>query len=389
MSGSLAVRHGPSLGGKLRCAARLALCAAVSWYLCLWWGTSTAPVPAALPAVLILREDVYVWPRLGRERLAGVLVGVLLSTGLLHWVTDPGWAFPLVLVCGCAGTYLLGRPGSPNQQVLISALMVYATAVPGYPLARFEESLVGIAVVVVLAPLLWPPAPFRTAAEQVDGYRTGVTGLLSGIAGALERGTTGGGAGAPTAALSGPLPERARLWLGPQAGRDAFDRASGRRYRLLRRAGRPPEGLDGRLVLAVRSASALQHFTDELRERARRDTAGGVTAPSADASAGRSGDRSHDPASRALAPLVRATADALDRALLGEDFAAPLDRARALDRAHRRAYPGRRDAVLRAGLHLTHEALTRHRRLLAGAGTGADAGGPVGGEPPGRGAPHA
>ncbi|MFD9725357.1 FUSC family protein [Streptomyces sp. NPDC059072] len=366
MSGLVAVPYVFTPVSRLRSAARLVLCAAVSWYLCLWWGTSTTPVPAALPAVLILREDVYAWPRLGWERLAGVVVGVVLSTVLLHWVTDPAWSFPLVLLCGCAGMYLLGRPGSPNQQVLITALMVYATAVPGYPLARLEESLVGIAVVVLLGPLLWPPDPYRSAAEGLDGHRIAVGELLSGITGALERGAAAPDPAAAVAPVS--LPERAGLWLRPQACRDAFDRAAAGRSLLRRRAGSPPDGLDGRLVLASRTALTLQYFTEELGERTRHGSRAAPTGPAADGTP--------DPALHALAPLVRVTADALDAALLGSDFAELLDRARALDLAHRRAHPGRHDAVLRAGLHLTHEALADHLRLRA-----AGRGDPDGSEP--------
>lgn len=346
MSGMVAAPYVPSPGRRLRSAARLALCAAVSWYLCLWWGTSTAPVPAALPAVLILREDVYAWPRLGWERIAGVVVGVVLSTVLLHWVPDPSWSFPLVLLSGCAGMYLLGRPGAPNQQVLITALMVYATAVPGYPLARLEESLVGIAVVVLLGPLLWPPDPYRSAAAGLDAYRSGVRELLAGITTALERGRPD--------VEPATAPEPAGPWLRPQASRDAFDRAAAGRRLLRRRAGLPSEGLRGRLVLATRTALTLQYFTQELYERGRGGSPGAPAEPGAQGAP--------DPALCDLAPLVRATADALDAALLGTDFARHLDRARTLDLAQRAAHPGRHDAVLRAGLHLTHEALADHLR---------------------------
>ncbi|MFI1154622.1 aromatic acid exporter family protein [Streptomyces sp. NPDC020817] len=353
MSGPVAIAYAAHPGVRLRSAARLALCAAVSWYLCLWWGTSTLPVPAVLPAVLIMREDVYAWPRLGRQRLAGVVVGVLLSTVVLHWAADPAWSFPAVLVCGCAGMYLMGRPGAPNQQVLITALMVYATAVPGYPLARLEETLVGIAVVVLLGPLLWPPDPYRSAAAGLDGYRADVRELLGGIAGRLERGLAAPG---PAEREESALPEQARVWLRPQAARDAFGRAAAGRLLPGRRArGLPPDGLEGRLALGIRTALTLQYFGQELRERAATDTPG----PPASGAPTTPGP-TPDPALRDLAPLVRATAAALDAALLGEEFTAALDRARALDLAHREAHPGRHDAVLRAGLHLTHEALADH-----------------------------
>ncbi|WP_168714666.1 FUSC family protein [Streptomyces sp. A0592] len=328
----------PSVGAGLRSGARLVICAAVPWYLCLWWGTSTAPVPAALPAVLILREDVYAAPRLAWERLLGVFVGVALSTLLLDRLPPSSLSFLAVLVCGCAGMYLLGRRGSPNQQVLITALMIYATALPGYPLARLAETLVGIAVVVLLGPLLWPPDPYRSAAEGLDAYRAGVGRLLDGVAGRLAR-------GGPPAAPD-PLPEGAQLWLRPQACRAAFDRTARRR-----RTRTPPDGLDGRLGLAARSAVTLQCFTQELQERARGPAPDPSAAPAPSAP---------DPALRDIAPLVRATALALDAALRGAAFAAELDRARGLDLAHRSAHPTRHDAVLRAGLHLTHEALSDH-----------------------------
>ncbi|MCM9076685.1 hypothetical protein ACH4TC_21105 [Streptomyces spororaveus] len=373
MPGTVAVLHNPPPRARLRTATRLAVCAAVPWFLCLWWGTSTVPVPAALPAVLILREDVYAAPRLGWDRLVGVVVGVALSTFVLHWLPPPSASsvtsasaaasvsFLAVLACGCAGMYLMYRDGAPNQQVLITALVIYATAVPGYALARLVESVVGIACVVLLGPLLWPPDPYRSAAAGLDAYRSEVGGLLGSVAARL----TGGGP--PTAP---ELPEGAVPWTLPQDGLAAYDRAA-RRARLprpyVRAPSRPPDGLGARLRLAARSALTLQYFAQELRERAR---ATGTTGTTGDTGRGGPpgpgtpppgpGAPPPDPALRDLAPLVRATARALDAALRGEDCAADLERARGLDLAHRAAHPTRHDAVLRAGLHLTHEAVADH-----------------------------
>ncbi|MFD6184650.1 FUSC family protein [Streptomyces goshikiensis] len=317
-------------------AARLVVCAAVPWGLCVWLGTSTAPVPAALPAVLILREDVFAAPRLALERMAGVVVGVLIAVAVLHWLPLSTASFLLVMVCGCAGMYLLGGAATPNQQVLISALMIYATATPGYPLARLEESAVGVAVVALLGPLLWPPDPYRTARAGLDAYRTEVAARLDGIA---DRAAAGQPAPAGPQALA--------LWRRPQALAAALDGTLARlRLVPLKRAdGARLAGLRPRLGLAARTALTLQFFTGELTDRARAATA--TAGP--------------DPAVRALEPLVRATSRALDEALRGADCTAELTRARALDAAHRAAFPTRHDAVLRAGLHLTHEALADHQ----------------------------
>ncbi|MFE3996736.1 FUSC family protein [Streptomyces goshikiensis] len=324
-----------ALRGSLGPAARLVVCAVVPWGLCVWLGTSTAPVPAALPAVLILREDVFAAPRLALERMAGVVVGVLIAVAVLHWLPLSTASFLLVTVCGCAGMYLLGGAAGPNQQVLISALMIYATATPGYPLARLEESAVGVAVVALLGPLLWPPDPYRTARAGLDAYRTEVAARLDALA---DRAA----AGQPAPAG----PEAVALWRRPQALAAALDGTLARlRSVPLKRADRARlAGLRPRLGLAARTALTLQFFTGELTDRAR----------AADATTG------PDPAVRALEPLLRATSRALDEALRGADCTAELSRARALDAAHRAAFPTRHDAVLRAGLHLTHEALADH-----------------------------
>ncbi|WP_327266086.1 hypothetical protein OG444_36140 [Streptomyces sp. NBC_01232] len=367
MPGTATVPHNPPPRARLRSAARLAVCAAVPWFLCLWWGTSTVPVPAALPAVLILREDVYAAPRLAWDRLVGVVVGVALSTFVLHWLPPPSassvtsasasasLSFLAVLVCGCAGMYLMYRGGSPNQQVLITALVIYATAAPGYPLARLVESAVGIVTVVVLGPLLWPPDPYRSAVTGLDAYRSELGGLLAAVASRLA-------AGAPPAAPE--LPGEAEdLWLQPQGGLAAYERAA-RRTRLprlyLRTPSRPPDGVGERLRLAARTALTLQFFTQELRERARTATTARTTGPNGPDRP--DGSARPDPALRDLAPLLRSTALSLDSALRGDDRAAELEleRARGLDLAQREAHPNQHDAVLRTGLHLTHEAIADH-----------------------------
>ncbi|MFJ6754265.1 FUSC family protein [Streptomyces sp. NPDC091273] len=335
-------------GERLAPAARLLVCATVPWFVCVWLGTSTAPVPAALPAVLILRDDVFAAPRLALERLAGVVAGVVLSILVLHWLPTGSLSFLVLVVCACAGMYLMSHDGSPNQQVLITALVIYATPVPGYPLARLEESAVGIAVVALLGPLLWPPDPYREAASGLEEYRAGLGALL-------ERVAARAAAGRPT----GPAPaDPFARWRRPYELSAALDRRTERLLLLPPR--RAPAGaadtLRPRLRLAARTAPALLFLTRELEIRSsaawERGQAAGEPAGAAPGPA--------DEAVHAMAPLVGATASALDAALRGEDCAERLRLARELELRHLAAHPGPRDAVLRAGLHLTHEALAEH-----------------------------
>ncbi|MEU9085725.1 FUSC family protein [Streptomyces sp. NPDC048357] len=352
-STSVPARRRP-FGERLAPAARLLVCATVPWFVCVWLGTSTAPVPAALPAVLILRDDVFAAPRPALERLVGVVVGVVLSVLVLHWLPPGSLSFLVLVVCACAGMFLLRHDGSPNQQVLVTALVIYATPVPGYPLARLEETAVGIAVVVLLGPLLWPPDPYREAVSGLEEYRNGLGALLERIAARAA-------AGRPT----GPAPaDPFARWRRPYELSAALDRKTGRLLLLPPR--QAPAGaadtLRPRLRLAARTAPALLFLTRELEIRSSaadggRQVAGGERAGASGSQAVPGGA---DGAVRAMAPLVGATASALDAALRGEDCTDRLRLARELELRHRAAHPGRRDAVLRAGLHLIHEALAEH-----------------------------
>ncbi|MFD4244086.1 FUSC family protein [Streptomyces sp. NPDC058525] len=343
MSGMSAPARSRLLREQLAPAARMVVCAALPWFVCLWIGTSTAPVPAALPAVLILRGDVFAAPRLALERLVGVVVGVVLSVVVLHWLPLGSLSFVLLLVGGCAGMYLLRHDGSPNQQVLVTALVIYATPVPGYPPARLWESAVGIAVVALLGPLLWPPDLYREAADGLEAYRTGLRARLERIAALAAAGRPTGPAPAPAPAPA----ESFALWHRPYELSAALDHRSARLLLLPPR--RAPAGaadvLRPRLRLAARTAPALYFLAQELETR----SAGGA-----------------EGAVRAMAPLVEATASALDAALRGEDCAERLRRARELEAEHRASYPGRRDAALRAGVHLTLEALAAYPDPAAG-----------------------
>lgn len=122
---------------ELATVARILVCATIPWYLCVLWGTSGNPVPAAMPAVL---------------------VGVGLSVAVLRLLPHTPYALPLVLALGYAGSFPIRRDGVPNNQVVVSALLVFAIPVPGYPEARLLESAVGVAVVALLGPRLRSPA---------------------------------------------------------------------------------------------------------------------------------------------------------------------------------------------------------------------------------------
>ncbi|WKU42969.1 FUSC family protein [Streptomyces sp. VNUA116] len=330
--------HRPSRS-ELAVAARIVVCATVAWYACVLLGTSHNPVPAALPCVLLLSGSLAVAPRLAYQRVGGVVLGAVLSVAVLRVMPHSTFAFPLVVVLGIAGSLLLRHDGVPDRQVVITSILIFAVPVAGYPEARVLETLVGAAVVILLAPLLWPPDPVRLLADGLDAYRRDVAGLLRDTA----EETAAGRVEPPTdrALALGERPHALAVQL--SRARRALRRPAVRRHRSARDAALAELG--DRIELAQRTSIALRSFAEELQARAHRPV-----------------DVPLDRAVRALAPLIDATRRALDAALSGHDASTALRAANLVERQHRTDYPSPRDACLRSGLRLTNAAVADYDR---------------------------
>lgn len=164
---------------EVRGGARMVLCATLSWYLSVELGINSAPIAAVLPAVFTL-SGIPLWaPRLGLYRLASVLLGVGIAAVALRWLPVSTLSLAVVVSAGYLASLLVRIDGAPSQQVLVSAVLVFGVPVSGYPEQRVLENLVGIAVVILLGPLLWPPDPCRLLSGRLDAYRDRLDRLLA------------------------------------------------------------------------------------------------------------------------------------------------------------------------------------------------------------------
>ncbi|MEU6709798.1 FUSC family protein [Streptomyces wuyuanensis] len=310
-------------------AARILVCSAVSWFACVGLGISEAPVSAAIVAVLLLPGGIYEAPRQASQRMLGVLAGVFLSVVILRLFGASTLAFILLLVLGSIGTLVFRYRRAPNQQVLITMLMVFASPAPNYPEARLLETMIGIVVVIVLGPILWPPDVAQELTVRLSTFRQEVNEVLTEASQQVVTTRM-----QPIAARI----QSVRSEPDNMAVRLAAARRGISRYPIHRHKLPALQALAPRIELAQRCTITLQLFAEELETGLRRK--GPLP-----------------PGMVSIAPLVNATAYALDQALSGGDVSISLQAAEEAIAQHRSRYPDRFDALLRSGLRLTLKAI--------------------------------
>ncbi|MGH9270568.1 MAG: FUSC family protein [Ilumatobacteraceae bacterium] len=151
--------------------ARIVVAGTVSWLIAAWLGAPEPPVYAVLVPLLAMREDPYAAFNVSLGRLVGVIAGVLIGVAVLDLFSSSFGAGILLLAVSLVVGMVLRVGGALNVQVAVSAFIVFAVqAATGSDIAwtRLWETVVGAAVTVVLAPLLFPPNPVRLIERRLD-----------------------------------------------------------------------------------------------------------------------------------------------------------------------------------------------------------------------------
>ncbi len=159
---------------------RLTAAAVASYVVALALLPSDRPLLAPLTALLVIQATPVSLLSSGLDRVASVVVGVLLAVGISIAVPLSWWSLAVII----AASLLIGqalRLRSNLMEVPISAMLVLgvgASATDSAAWDRVAETLVG-AGVGVLVNLLFPPkVPYANAADAVDDIAVQVASLL-------------------------------------------------------------------------------------------------------------------------------------------------------------------------------------------------------------------
>ena len=163
-----------------------------AWLVAGWLIPGPLPVFAAIAALLVVQPSVN--QSLGKavERSIGVILGVLVATGLSLAFGQSTWVILVAIVAAMLIAWALKiTPGTSNQ-VAISAMLVLALGAssPQYALDRVLETLVGAAIGIIVNALIVPPVAVAPARDALARLGAELAASAERLAEALETSRT-------------------------------------------------------------------------------------------------------------------------------------------------------------------------------------------------------
>lgn len=158
-----------------------------AWIVAGWVFPSQLPVFAAIAALLVVQPSVNQSLSKALERSIGVIAGVVIAMGLGLLLGSPSWIVLLAIVVAMLVAWVFrASPGTGNQ-VAISAMLVLAlgSSSPEYAFARIVETLIGVAIGIVVNALIVPPVLIAPARRQLGLLGAELAASLDRLADAL------------------------------------------------------------------------------------------------------------------------------------------------------------------------------------------------------------
>ncbi len=161
-----------------------------AWLICEWVIVDgPPPVFAAIAALLVVQPSLNQSYLKAIERSAGVVVGVLVASGITLLVPDRLAALVLSVIAATLVAWAVRMTAGTTNQVAISALLVIAmgASTPGYALDRVVETVIGAVLGFVVNLALVPPVAVLPAKSAVDALGDELANSLERLATALSR----------------------------------------------------------------------------------------------------------------------------------------------------------------------------------------------------------
>jgi len=173
-----------SLEGTLLQAAKTAVASGVSWLVAADLLGNQIPVFAPLAAVLTVQVTVWQSVSRGLQRVAGVMVGVVVAGAFAQVAGIHAWSIALVIFV----SLLLGRAlrlGTQGSiQVPISALLVLVlgATLGGYGFDRVIDTAIGAACGILVNLMVFPRTHLDQAEARVRGVAAGLAAVVESVA---------------------------------------------------------------------------------------------------------------------------------------------------------------------------------------------------------------
>jgi uncharacterized membrane protein YccC len=164
-----------------------------AWLVAAWLIPGPLPVFAAIAALLVVQPSVN--QSLGKavERSIGVILGVIIATGISLAFGQNTWIILLAIVVAMLVAWAFKMTPGTSNQVAISAMLVLALGAssPEYALDRVLETLIGAAIGIIVNALIVPPVAVAPARAEVALLGGELAASAERLARALEQPQSG------------------------------------------------------------------------------------------------------------------------------------------------------------------------------------------------------
>lgn len=168
--------------------AKASVATIVAWLVAGWLIPGQLPIFAAIAALLVVQPSVNQSFGKAVERSIGVILGVVIATGLSFAFGQSSWIILLAVVIAMLVAWALKMTPGTSNQVAISAMLVLALGAssPEYALDRVIETLIGAAIGIVVNALVVPPVALTPARRDLALLGGELAASLDRLASALE-----------------------------------------------------------------------------------------------------------------------------------------------------------------------------------------------------------
>ena len=209
-------------GRELRLVAKIAFAAVLAWWASSLLGADRPAFAAIIPLVALRADDPYGAVGISLIRVLGTVLGIVVGIVALEVAPDVDLLVVtvVVVISLLIGLFVRSPKEAVSQVVAVTALIVILLG-PGeatdYGIERIWETLLGAAIAIVVAMIVWPPEPIAGLRDLVRDLGAEVVRDLDEIA-ELP--------GGPVAQAEELLDERVRASMGTSGSIQVLDRAS-------------------------------------------------------------------------------------------------------------------------------------------------------------------
>lgn len=173
--------------GPLLQVVKSAVATIAAWLIAGWLIPGPLPVFAAIAALLVVLPSVNQSFAKAIERSLGVIVGVVIATGLSLLLGPQNWVVLLAIVVAMLVAWVFRATPGMGNQVAISAMLVLAlgSSSPQYALDRIVETLIGVAIGLIVNALIVPPVLTAPARRDLGLLGAEIAASLDRLADAL------------------------------------------------------------------------------------------------------------------------------------------------------------------------------------------------------------